>query len=58
MRECPSCAIESAATGQPDEVCPFCGYEFPQQKKTMPVFAWLFAVLMLWPLFQLLKRLL
>jgi hypothetical protein len=50
--------MESKATGQPDEVCPFCGYEFPQQKKTMPVFAWLFAVLMLWPLFQLLKRLL
>ena len=55
MIECPSCALESEA-GQ--EVCPYCGYEFPVVKRSMPWFAWLFALLLIWPLVEILKRIL
>lgn len=55
MRECPACALESDAR---EEVCPFCGYEFPENRKSLPWFAWLFALLMLWPVFKILKRVL
>lgn len=43
-QECPSCALEAPAEA---EVCPYCGYEFPQQKGGLPVIAALFLVLML-----------
>jgi len=55
LRECPSCALESQDS---EEICPFCGYEFPEMPKTMPWFAWLFALLLLWPVFEVLKRIL
>ena len=53
-RECPSCALpidESA------DVCPYCGYDLPQQKSSLRYVAILFALLMLWPLIELLDRL-
>ncbi|GIV58604.1 MAG: zinc ribbon domain-containing protein [Bacteroidetes bacterium] len=30
QRECPSCALDVDAAA---EVCPYCGYEFPVQKR-------------------------
>ena len=55
MRECPSCALAS----DPEELaCPFCGYEFPPEQKNLRWFAWLFALLLLWPVIEVLKRIL
>jgi hypothetical protein len=45
-RECPSCALDYDASDDP-EVCPYCGYEFPQQKSYVPWVALLFVLLML-----------
>ena len=45
-RECPSCALEYDASDDPD-VCPYCGYEFPEQKSYVPWVAILFVLLML-----------
>lgn len=45
-RECPSCALEYDAADDPD-VCPYCGYEFPEQKSYVPWVALLFVLLML-----------
>lgn len=52
--ECPSCALEA-----PDdaEVCPYCGYEFPRQKKSVMTMAVVMALLLAWPLFKLLEML-
>ncbi len=47
--ECPSCAVEVEA-GQ-DE-CPICGYEFPKQKKSVQIAAWIMILLViLWLVF-------
>jgi hypothetical protein len=56
MKECPSCALEYDAEAHPD-VCPYCGYEFPEQKSGLKTFALLFALLMLWPVFKVLEYL-
>jgi len=48
MRECPSCALEFEDDGDV-ETCPYCGYEFPQQKTGLPWIAILLGLLMLWP---------
>ncbi len=54
-KECPSCALD-VPTGA--EVCPYCGYEFPRQKSSTKLFAWLFAVLLLgWALTELIAYL-
>ena len=50
MTECPSCALE--VTGNPD-TCPYCGYEFPSQSKGIKLVAYLFVIIMLWPLYEL-----
>jgi len=55
MRECPACALESDSK---EDSFPYCGYEFPDNRKSLPWFAWLFALLMLWPVFEILKRIL
>lgn len=44
MKECPSCALEYEGT---PETCPYCGYEFPQQKSSLKMVAWLLIALML-----------
>lgn len=55
LHECPSCALESDREEYP-EVCPYCGYEYPETGKSRIWMAWLFAVLLLiWPIFRLLK---
>jgi len=55
LQECPSCALESDREEHP-EVCPYCGYEYPEAGKGISSMAWLFAVLLLiWPVFRLLK---
>lgn len=53
-RECPSCALPIEADA---DVCPYCGYDLPRQKKTIPLAAILFALLMLWPIFKLIQYL-
>ncbi|MFQ5570128.1 MAG: zinc ribbon domain-containing protein [Rhodothermales bacterium] len=53
-KECPSCALAVDATA---EVCPYCRYEFPAQRSTLKYAAWLMALLLLWPLFELLMLL-
>jgi RNA polymerase subunit RPABC4/transcription elongation factor Spt4 len=43
-RECPSCALHGPA----DETeCPYCGYEFPEQKRSVVVVAFVLVVVML-----------
>ena len=50
LRECPSCAMES----EDDlEVCPYCGYEFPEISRSRRWVAWLMAFLLIWPLIRL-----
>jgi hypothetical protein len=52
--ECPSCALE--VEGSPPE-CPYCSYEFPEQKKTVGAVAWVMALLLAIPVIWVLMRL-
>ena len=54
MIECPSCALEVAEN---EPMCPFCGYEFPVQKKSMNWFVLLYALLLLWPVLKVIEYL-
>ena len=54
VRECPSCALD---VDEDAEVCPYCNYEFPRQKSSRKVMAWVMALLLAWPVFELLKLL-
>lgn len=54
-RECPSCALPIERDA---DTCPYCGYDLPQQKSSLKIAAIVFAVLMLWPLFELIQSLL
>lgn len=54
MKECPSCALEVEKEA---EVCPYCGYEFPEEKSSLKYAAILMALLMAWPLFELFQYL-
>jgi hypothetical protein len=48
-KECPSCAVEIDANA---EVCPICGYEFPQQSLTVKILVWVMIILLvLWLVF-------
>lgn len=48
-KECPSCAVEIDSDL---EICPICGYEFPQQSLALKVAAWIMILLVLsWILF-------
>ncbi len=48
-KECPGCAME---TDIRDDVCPICGYEFPEEPKSMKIAVWVFILLvMLWIFF-------
>lgn len=53
--ECPSCALEIPADA---ETCPYCGYEIPQQKSSTKTAAIIFALLMIWPLIEVIDWLL
>ena len=53
-KECPSCALNVPASA---EACPFCQYEFPVQKSSRKVMAWVMALLLAWPLYEVLKLL-
>ncbi len=55
MIECPSCALE---VNKDHDTCPYCGYEFPKSSSGMKAFAWLFVLLLLWPLYELVMFLL
>lgn len=55
QRECPSCALPVQADA---DVCPHCGYEFPTQKSSLKIAALIFALLLLWPIIQLIESLL
>lgn len=48
-KECPSCALQVDASA---DVCPYCDYEFPQRSTGVKTMAWLFALLMLWPVIE------
>ncbi|MEM1093867.1 MAG: zinc ribbon domain-containing protein [Bacteroidota bacterium] len=50
--ECPSCALEIDAES---DVCPYCGYDLPQQKTSRVWMAFLMIALMAWPVFQLIS---
>lgn len=48
-KECPGCAVEVDADA---EVCPICGYDFPQRSKAVKYSAWLMIILiLLWMIF-------
>lgn len=55
LRECPSCALEGPSDAAE---CPYCGYEFPPERKLGKATALLFVLLMAWPLFEALRWLL
>jgi len=44
MKECPGCAVEVERS---DDFCPICGYEFPEQPKSLKIMAVLMAILLL-----------
>ena len=52
MNECPSCALE---VDPKLEICPYCAYEFPRQPRSRILMAWVMALLLLYPLFELVK---
>jgi predicted nucleic acid-binding Zn ribbon protein len=54
-RECPSCALP---IDEDADACPYCGYDLPKQKNSLKIAAIVFALLMLWPLFELIQLLL
>ncbi|MBN1543090.1 zinc ribbon domain-containing protein [candidate division KSB1 bacterium] len=54
-KECPSCAME---IDQTDEVCPICGYEFPQSRRLIKPVTWVLVLLLLLPFIRLVLRLL
>ncbi|MEX0928180.1 MAG: hypothetical protein WD266_08195 [Balneolales bacterium] len=43
-KECPSCAIDVDAKR---EICPICGYEFPEQKSWPSYVIWVMIILLL-----------
>ncbi len=53
-RECPSCALSIDAEA---DVCPYCGYDLPRTAASIKAAAVVFALLMLWPLFELARLL-
>jgi hypothetical protein len=54
MIECPSCALESDGE---EPKCPYCGYEFPVQKKNLNWIVLLYALLLLWPVLKVIEYL-
>lgn len=52
LKECPSCALD---VDEDAAVCPYCRYEFPQQRSSLKVAALVMALLLLWPLIELLR---
>lgn len=54
-RECPACALSADSE---EEVCPYCGYEFPELSRSRKWVAWLMAFLLIWPLVKLIDWLL
>ncbi|MEX0822619.1 MAG: zinc ribbon domain-containing protein [Rhodothermales bacterium] len=54
-KECPSCALPVDANA---DVCPHCGYDLPRQKSSLQIAALVFALLLLWPIIQLIRSLL
>lgn len=55
LKECPSCGLAFEDEGA--ETCPYCAYEFPQEKASLKWVAVLLAVLLAWPVFQLVMSL-
>lgn len=51
QKECPACALDIDGEA---EVCPYCGYEFPRQASSVKIVAVVMALLLLWPLLELL----
>ena len=48
-KECPGCALEADSDA---EICPWCGYEFPEESRGVKLAAWLMILLvLLWLLF-------
>ena len=46
MPECPSCALEIEEDTRDLDRCPYCGYEFPQQRVGFKLVALLLLLLM------------
>jgi hypothetical protein len=55
MIECPSCAVK---VEKKNDVCPICGYEFPQQKSNVKYVVLVLVILFSYPLIRLLMNLL
>lgn len=52
-KECPGCALE---IDRNREVCPVCGYEFPQTGRSFRLVVWLMLAIFLYPLFLLARK--
>lgn len=53
-RECPSCGLDIPADA---DVCHYCSYDLPQQKSSLKIAAIIMALLLIWPIIELLDRL-
>lgn len=53
-RVCPSCGLEVSGR---EETCPWCGYEFPVQRRSVGVVAIIMALLLIWPILKLIQYL-
>lgn len=53
-RECPSCALP---IDRDADVCPYCGYDLPKQKSSLKIAAVVMALLLIWPIIELIKML-
>ena len=54
QHECPSCALPIERTA---DVCPYCGYDLPKQRNSVKLAALIMALLLIWPLIELIQRL-
>ena len=50
--ECPSCALDIDADA---DVCPYCGYDLPQQKASRIYMAVVMIGLLAWPVIKLIS---
>jgi len=53
--ECPSCALP---IDDHEEVCPYCGYERPRDRPAWKIVAIIVALLLIWPIVELIRFLL
>ncbi len=54
QRECPSCGLP---IDEESDVCMYCGYDLPKQKRSLMLAALVMALLLIWPIIELFQML-